>query len=95
MNFINGDVQFWNILLINSETTESTVSGLRLESRSDINGVLDLSQYVSFVNLSEYINDTGLVYNNGTWTLREEQVSAVPVPAALPLMARLQVCLVL
>ena len=51
----------------------------------------DLSQNYGYTGATN--NDTfyqNYAYNDntpGTWTLREEPVSAVPVPAALPLMA--------
>lgn len=88
MTFINNNVNTWFISLVNNEG----FFGL------DLNSIQLFTQFQGFGNDTSYffkqengqvlIEDLASIGNQGgSWSLRQEQVSEVPVPAALPLMA--------
>lgn len=88
MTFINNNVQTWLIALTNFDGNV----GASLYTQGDyftIGNGLDKSIYYEYTNgqilfANDFAQNAGL---QGTWTLHEDQVSSVPVPAALPLMA--------
>ena len=89
MTFINGNVDTWNIALSTFEIIDSTLKGNGLLSFFDGFAGRDASDKYEFINGLLVLDDRGgtLDTAGGSWSLRQEQVSAVPVPAALPLMA--------
>lgn len=87
MSFINNNVETWQILLNNFDNI--VFVGLFTTGAFNIfNSGQDQSVYSAGINgqtlASDYAANFGLA---GTWTLRNEQISEVPAPAALPLMA--------
>ena len=87
MTFNNNNVDIWTITISNFENNVFT-SLFTTGDSFNIGSGTDQSIYSATINeqlfASDFANVVGL---SGTWTLREEQVSAIPVPAALPLMA--------
>lgn len=84
MSFINNNVDTWAIALTTFDSAKEI--GMSLYTSSG-NG-LDQSVYYAYTNGQSVANDFADILDSpGTWTLRNEQVSEVPVPAALPLMA--------
>ena len=85
MTFENNDVNTWRIGLAR------TVNNVSLSLFTIFDGNLiieDQSTYLILNNDSLAADDfANILGSPGTWTLRDEQVSEVPVPAALPLMA--------
>ena len=101
MTFINDNVDIWNVGLISTVGAQSEFDG-SLESNVLItilftgNAVIpnlifsttsDIVQHDQRTNGRNVFSDQGSIQSPGTWTLREDQISPVPVPAALPLMA--------
>ena len=88
MTFINNNVNTWVILLINNEGffgSDFNSTQLLTQNQSF---VVDSSLFFKQENGETLILDTASNGNQGgPWSLRQEQVSEVPVPAALPLMA--------
>lgn len=86
MTFINNNVNTWFIGLVDNENNVS-ISFTTKSDENPVNGQ-DFSNYNVLLNGVSIVNDfADIVGSPGTWTLRDEQVSEVPVPAALPLMA--------
>ena len=87
MTFINNSVNTWFIALINNEVRsgfDQISTQLTTQAQA---GILDQSLFQEQENGVFLIQDVGSVATQGSWSLRQEQVSEVPVPAALPLMA--------
>ena len=89
MSFINNDVHLWSIVLVNNEGNFGLdFNTTQLFTANDFFGLnTDRSIFSELENGQFTIDDTAFNSDTGTWTLRQEQVSEVPVPAALPLMA--------
>ena len=89
MSFINNDVHLWSIVLVNNEGNFGLdFNTTQLFTANDVFGLnTDRSIFSELENGQFTIDDTAFNSDTGTWTLRQEQVSEVPVPAALPLMA--------
>lgn len=84
MTFDNQNVDTW-ILSLNSINIPLGIETLTSQFfTSNIRFILDS---VSLATSSQDGEIAANFSSPGTWTLRQEQVSAVPVPAALPLMA--------
>lgn len=89
MTFINNNVNTWTISLINDESFQGLeFIYTQLFTQGGEDTAQDQSFFYKEVNGVVLIRD--FASNNrlgGSWSLRQEQVSEVPVPAALPLMA--------
>ena len=88
MTFINNNVESWEVLFdYRSSSDFQFYKNITLFTNSSLLASgYDFSYYQEDL-AGESIRDLANSYSKGTWTLREEPVSAVPVPAALPLMA--------
>ena len=91
--FNNGDIDNWavsfNERVLGSNDFSSFVQrGLFTTSDNLSEGnPFDTSFFDQRINNQFFDVESAVNDSPGTWTLREDQVSAVPVPAALPLMA--------
>ena len=96
--FINDKVNTWFISLREFEFLDTELDPfgsnyiakylLSTNTEETFAGVSDQAFYEQRIDNRQYaIYEVGENDSPGTWTLRDEQVSAVPVPAALPLMA--------
>lgn len=88
MTFINNNVNTWFISLVDNEFP----SGLDFNSTQLFTAAQGITTDSSFFSMQEsgvfLINEgASNAGQGGSWSLRQEQVSEVPVPAALPLMA--------
>ncbi len=87
MTFNNNNVDKWAIALASFDTTVYIGLSTAGDAFLSLAGT-DISVYNDTINALTLASDFGsIVGSSGTWTLRNEQVSEVPVPAALPLMA--------
>ena len=87
MTFNNNNVDTWYISLVNNEgVLGSDFNSTQLFTQFQ-GFVIDYSYFQAQENGAFLILDFASITNQGAWTLRQEQVSEVPVPAALPLMA--------
>lgn len=98
MTFNNGNVFTWDIGFNFSEFYADVNGGNIVENNKIIvtgfnNAAESAADRVFIINYSRpnftvLFDERGELINSpGTWTLRQDQVSAVPVPATLPLMA--------
>ena len=92
MTFTDGNVNTWDIIVGNLRDLNNNAYAVDYMSSISNNGYnVDFSQnygYADQINANTYYQYQANNYNTpGTWTLRQDEVSAVPVPAALPLMA--------
>ena len=87
----NGNIKKWALSYNKTTSSAESFQFTQLESFGE---TIIYSSDDSFSGLRDFINPGAnysdykyINFNPGTWTLRQEQVSSVPVPAALPLMA--------
>lgn len=82
MTFLNNSVDTWTIVL------NTTVNDVFVSLATNNEGTArDQSYRATSFNGVSIIDVGDIVLSPGLWTLRQEQVSSVPVPATLPLMA--------
>ncbi len=87
MDFVNNNVNSWSIYLVNNYYNTNNYSFLNTVRTNNYS--IDQSIIYSLNTDGGYQN-FDFAYNQyqpGTWTLHQDEVSSVPVPAALPLMA--------
>ena len=91
MTFNNNNVESWNVgLSYRAGFFGQENKNIELFTNSlDFGTGIDFSGHQENAGLGNdlFFRDRASILSNGTWTLREEPISAVPVPAALPLMA--------
>ena len=84
MTFIDNNIDTWTITF----TTFDPVAEVGVSLITTSVNEQDASFYYANNNGVPIAGDSADILSSpGTWTLRDEQVSEVPVPAALPLMA--------
>ena len=88
MTFMNNNVENWSIVAGNEIFGNPQQQTVLFTGNSGSIGQVDGSQRAQFLDGQYSFVDRAYIFDSpGTWTLREDQISAVPVPAALPLMA--------
>ena len=80
LSFLDNQVQYWLLGLLSNSIDNISFT---LGTRNDINYVRDVAAYGK---IDSTLN-AGFSNEPSTWTLRDNGVSEVPVPVALPLMA--------